>query len=136
MTTLLLLTIVSVSCHKDYCIPKMACWPSGTNISNFGDSLSTNALMGLPGSDLYSEKVKMKNTRMTSDPAMIILVKTNDDIIKCLQFAHQFNIRIVVQSSGHDFQVIGQYVMSKTTCILHIIFVSDVQCILLVINVM
>ena len=101
----LIFTFLFAGALAAYCEPNKACWPSAAEISNFDSSLSTPGNVKLPGSVGYVEKVRMKNTRVTANPAMIVNASTNNDVKRCLEFADRFNIRIAVQSSGHDFQV-------------------------------
>ena len=85
-----------------HCFPGEDCWPLQSEIVRFGDTLDGELLM--PDDELYANLTIMKNIRVTKYPAMIAVIKTVEDVQKCVQWAHAKSIRLVVQSSGHDFQ--------------------------------
>lgn len=58
----------------------------------------------LPDDNEYDEIVPMKNLRVTKFPSMVMVARSTADIQKSLIWAQSKNMRIVVQSSGHDFQ--------------------------------
>lgn len=88
--------------NATYCFPGALCWPETSDVMKFGDSLDGHLL--LPQDELYRNLTVMKNVRVTKYPAMIAVIKSTLDVQKSIKWARSRSIRIVVQSSGHDFQ--------------------------------
>ena len=89
-----------------FCTPSnILCWPNKDVFTKLDEQLSNGEQVLLPGSQGYKNRVNMKNPRVTSHPALIVLVLTNDDIRKCLAFAAKYNMPIAIKATGHDFEV-------------------------------
>ncbi|KAL5020890.1 hypothetical protein ScPMuIL_000045 [Solemya velum] len=97
----LLVVIVEVTVVESFCKPSEACWPTSGTIAAFENSLTGSIVER--GDAKYEDLVIMKNARTTKYPTLMVLVKTTEDVQKSIRFARTHDIRITIQSSGHDF---------------------------------
>ena len=82
---------------------EMNCYPTESQINTFVGTMTTGTVYR-KGSTEYDNMVIMKNTRVTKYPDIIVIVFNIHDVQKAVLFAREHNLKIVVQSSGHDFQ--------------------------------
>ncbi|XP_023931516.1 FAD-linked oxidoreductase ZEB1-like [Lingula anatina] len=88
-------------CHG-YCTSDESCWPSSSRQAQLKASLSGK--LYLTGDTNFSAIAKVVyNTRYAEKPAIIVEPYTDQDVQKVIVFANEFNIRISVVSSGHDY---------------------------------
>ncbi|XP_063422587.1 uncharacterized protein LOC134707038 isoform X2 [Mytilus trossulus] len=85
-----------------YCSMAMACYPSTQQIKTFDDTIDGSVYKD--DDQAYLDIVVMKNTRVTKKPDLIVFVQNSADVQKAILFAREYNLKVVVQSSGHDFQ--------------------------------
>lgn len=80
----------------------MTCYPSTQQIKTFDDTIDGSVYNDID--QAYLDIVIMKNTRVTKKPDLIVFVQNSADVQKAIFFAGEYNLKVVVQSSGHDFQ--------------------------------
>ncbi|XP_046328691.2 uncharacterized FAD-linked oxidoreductase ARB_02478-like isoform X2 [Haliotis rufescens] len=89
---------------SEFCYPGMSCFPSQEAVAKMAASLDDGfgALLW-PGSPLYGNLTIMKDTLYTRFPSYIILVRSVQDVQKVMLFARKYDLRVTIQSSGHDY---------------------------------
>ncbi|XP_046376106.2 uncharacterized FAD-linked oxidoreductase ARB_02478-like [Haliotis rufescens] len=89
---------------SDFCYPGMGCFPSQEEIIKVAVSLEDgfDALLW-PGSPRYGNITIMKDIIYTRFPAYIYLVRSVEDVQKVMLFARKYDLRVTIQSSGHDY---------------------------------
>lgn len=97
----LLIVLVKATLVESFCYPSEACWPTGGAIVTFENSLTGSIVQR--GDAKYEQLVVMKNARTTKYPTLMVLVKSTEDVQKSIRFARTHDVRITIQSSGHDF---------------------------------
>lgn len=85
-----------------YCSMEMACYPSSQQIQTFDNTIDGSVYND--DDQEYLDIVVMKNTRVTKKPDLIVFVNNTADVQKAILFARKYNLKVVIQSSGHDFQ--------------------------------
>ncbi|XP_067676911.1 uncharacterized protein [Haliotis asinina] len=102
---LLVGSITVASDHgSEFCYPGMSCFPSQNEIVKLAVSLDDgfDALLW-PGAPLYGNITIMKDLLYIRFPAYIFLVKSISDVQKVMLFARKYDLRVTIQSSGHDY---------------------------------
>ncbi|KAL5009961.1 hypothetical protein ScPMuIL_012266 [Solemya velum] len=97
----LLIVLLKATLVESFCYPSEACWPTGGAIATFKNSLTGSIVQR--GDAKYEQLVVMKNARTTKYPTLMVLVKSTEDVQKSIRFARTHDVRITIQSSGHDF---------------------------------
>lgn len=87
--------------RERYCLPGSSCWPSVQDVARFGHTLSGSLVH--PSSVQYETLVTMQNLRTTKYPQLVILAQNTGDVQKSILFARQYELKVTVLSSGHDY---------------------------------
>jgi len=87
-----------------HCRPGGSCWPSQSAVDSLRQSLKGKVLEHSGShSDGYRKAVQMKDMRFPSRPALVAMVETESDVQTALKFAIQYDLKVSVKNTGHDF---------------------------------
>lgn len=92
----------SGSAMVGWCRPGQTCWPSPADIIKLG--LSLDGTVVTRDAPSFDDLCHVKNLRFNATrPGMVVEAKSQGDIKRTLAFAQNHTMRLVVMSTGHDY---------------------------------
>ncbi|XP_061190264.1 uncharacterized protein LOC133198134 [Saccostrea echinata] len=86
-----------------FCYPGDSCFPGISIIHTFASSLPNGSVVFPSDNKTYTDVTLMHNLIRTRYPFAVVMAMSRDDVKDTIAFARQYNLRVTVLGTGHDF---------------------------------
>lgn len=97
--------VASESCPRDlrnrWCYAGQDCFPGVEEMLSFNATIEGTVIF--PTDENYHTEIILNNVYYTKFPAVVVFVNSTEDVQKSVLFARQYNLRVSIFSSGHDY---------------------------------